>query len=271
MKIIYILFLIVHTSLCVDNFATKTNYNDSLKIDLAENFFPVFPATKNCSAVKHVSVLYRHGTRYPSAKDVKKGRLLLQGLKPLNQYGNNTLKILEGILDKFAEKEEKALADRGFLELEEIGRKLKIEHPGLFEEFKDEDFAYYVTEKSRTVGSFEGFVKGIRHNDTYNPSPIEDNHLLRFFDECNKYIVEVDDNETAIFEYHKFMSTNLQLINEEMLKAYKDLFEPYNFTASQFLKLFKNFLVSIYVFSVFQWILFAKKPLFKAYLIIYHC
>ena len=236
MKLILLLALLPMFDACIYNFASKTNYNDSLKLDKEKQFFPPLqPETCTCSS--YVVSLYRHGTRYPSDKHMRKVRSIFQRLKPINENGQKRLSNLNKTLEGLSEQKEKMLAARGFLELEEIGRKLKHEHQNLFAEYRDKYFQYYVTSKNRTVDSFKGFYKGIQGNNTI-PTPIEDNKLLRFHKYCQKYIKEVTENSTALEEYNKFMQQQQAYINDQLYNNYKTFFERINMSIGKLCHIF---------------------------------
>ncbi|KAK3091426.1 hypothetical protein FSP39_019793 [Pinctada imbricata] len=65
-----------------------------------------------------------------------------------------------------------------------------------------------VSSKQRTQASASSFVEGlatsvpVTEND--NVEPVIDDIALRFHDNCDKYKVSVDKNDSAMAEYHKF-------------------------------------------------------------------
>ena len=59
--------------------------------------------------------------------------------------------------------------------------------------------------KSRCIESSKAFTTGIF--GSYFPDIIEDNHLMRFYSDCQKFQSEVDDNEETFAEREKFLAS----------------------------------------------------------------
>lgn len=258
MKIVFLVILFSHVVTSIENFATKTNYKLSLKIDEIDGFFKKYPFDKVCKPVKHISSIYRHGSRYPSTKDVKNAKDILNALIPIGNDDTITKK-LRAVLDTFSKKKEKALSQTGFEELEELGKELKKDNPELFKEFKKGNFLFYVTEKTRTVDSFKGFLKGIRPNEDYKPTPKVDNALLRFFDLCKKYIDEVETNNSSLVEMNSFMDKKHRDIYDEMLLSYEENYNPYNFSNKEMKSVYTIVGTEYAVNGVSEWSMFLSQ------------
>ena len=59
--------------------------------------------------------------------------------------------------------------------------------------------------KPRCIKSSEAFMAGIFESDF--PEIVVDNHLLRFYDECQKFDTEVEENGETFVEQHEFLSS----------------------------------------------------------------
>lgn len=176
-----------------------------------------FEAPKNCEPL-HVSMVLRHGTRYPSRKDVGK---IDKMLKVVNEAFNSRTQKLIGDLrfpwkNPFSRTHDKLLAPVGEQEMYDIAKEMLKRFPSLLSRpYHPQDFDFISTGTSRAAQSAMAFAYGLfEGRGQLGPSlfqpvavqsrAVDNDPLLRFFDLCPKYLTEVAENETALLEYKNF-------------------------------------------------------------------
>lgn len=77
------------------------------------------------------------------------------------------------------------------------------------------------SEKQRSIDSGKSFLDGFLHEGEARPEIQIDNHLLRFYDDCPKWITEVDENEETFAEKREFEASEefLQMVDRVQSKA----------------------------------------------------
>ena len=76
-----------------------------------------------------------------------------------------------------------------------------------------EDLEIHVraSERQRAIDSGESFLDGFLHDGETRPDIQIDNHLLRFYDDCPKWITQVDENEDTFAEKREFEASDVYL------------------------------------------------------------
>lgn len=71
------------------------------------------------------------------------------------------------------------------------------------------------SEKQRSIDSGKSFLDGFLHDGEPRPEIQIDNHLLRFYDDCPKWITQVDENEETFAEKREFEASEefLQMVD----------------------------------------------------------
>lgn len=192
--------------------ASKTRYDHSGR----QKRNVSFQTPKNCEPV-HISMVLRHGTRYPSQNDVKK---IDKMLKAVNEALNSsTLQIGELRLpweNLFSHTNDKLLTSVGEEEMYNIAKELLRRFSSLLSRpYAPQSFDFISTGTTRAAqsamafsfGLFEG--QGNLGSTRFQPVAIlsrakDNDPLLRFFDICQKYLRRVVENETALHEYKSF-------------------------------------------------------------------
>ena len=150
-------------------------------------------------------VLSRHGIRYPGKNDLVNMAEILSsfwehGIDP-DVYDR-----LSASLEKFPLSNASALAPSGAVEQQNLGFSLRAPPGAAFRHHRDVRFVSSTT--PRAVDSrlnFEaGFSRAVGWNATAADNETRDD-LLRFFDVCPRYRVEVKNNKSAFVEYNKFL------------------------------------------------------------------
>ncbi|XP_022809597.1 multiple inositol polyphosphate phosphatase 1-like [Stylophora pistillata] len=192
----------------------KTWLKSGSKTRYQKKEFP-FEAPEGCDPL-HISMVIRHGTRYPSKKDVKKIERMLDVInKEIDPKWSNGDLYLPW-KNPFSLDHDKLLASAGEEELYYLAKEFLKRFPSLLSHpYHPQNFDFISTGTSRTVQSAMAFAFGLFEGrgrlgpSGFQPVAIasrETNNdpILRFFDICPKYNVEVADNDTALHEYKKF-------------------------------------------------------------------
>jgi len=212
MDVLYVFVVLallnVQKSLC-DNrfvkkelFSTKTPYfwsrdaNENIKIDdnmvISEN-------VQTCKAV-YVDGILRHGARYPS----------LQWIQWMNELHGKLkgkgVKFIDDWMNIFYESKQYAISSLGQWEQFYLGKRFGTRFHQLMH---DSNIEYFTTDRQRCIDSASEFFLGLRDVGATSASVMNfttDNVMLRFWEHCNKYVVSVQTNKTALSEYNTFMN-----------------------------------------------------------------
>ncbi|XP_050732117.1 multiple inositol polyphosphate phosphatase 1-like isoform X2 [Eriocheir sinensis] len=160
--------------------------------------------------------LIRHGTRYASAgviaafvselpvlqAEVVKAHRLGQGRLCAGDLSLLTRWSLEGLNTSWSSM----LAPEGELELHGLATRYQAALPSLLDQnFSNDSFKFRHTATQRTEASARAYAKGLFSDDSaYLPLPLDPDPLLKFYDVCDKYLVEVEDNPAATREGRLF-------------------------------------------------------------------
>lgn len=196
-------------------FASKTPYiHDEVQTNHESDL------SAECKMV-HVNFLGRHGTRYPSKKDIRKINIMAHLINYLyeSQGGFAFEKVQFPWVSPFQEHHDKSLTEKGEQELYDIGKRMRRRFPEFFNSNLTHDHLKFAsTQTSRTlrsamafsIGLLEGTGKlgtcGIRPVDIES-ADVHNDTILRFFDVCPKYLNTVSKNKTSLFEHHDFKHT----------------------------------------------------------------
>lgn len=192
-------------------YSTKTSYE--LSVNNGDAILFKRPGG-SCKPI-HINMVHRHGNRYPSTKDIKGMHLVA---KIINEAVNvsSELPLKRPWKCPFTEAHDKLLSTVGESELYGIGKSIVKNFPEIFEQkYSPLLYSFESTCKLRCTHSANALALGIFEDlgtiGKYKSQPIAilvepcDHDLnLRFFDLCKKYIVDVEDNKTALLEKDKF-------------------------------------------------------------------
>ncbi|CAG5114526.1 unnamed protein product [Candidula unifasciata] len=178
---------------------------------------------KTCRA-KYVSALNRHGARNPSLKEVT-------GISDLHRrlvaaMGPNTNRELRSWVNRFPNNNDQALTPLGETEQRGLGQRTGTKLRSLFagKDNTDSGLKFLVTSHNRTKDSAVAFYEGLSsivYGGEHNGSGVNaevNNQLLRFYDDCDRYVTSVKDNKTAPKEYDDFLSSNRVLRIKEKIE-----------------------------------------------------
>ncbi|XP_045898332.1 multiple inositol polyphosphate phosphatase 1-like isoform X1 [Micropterus dolomieu] len=194
-------------------FNTKGRYeevNPYLREDiLAVNRSILQPPSAQCQEI-HLTVIIRHGTRYPTTKNIK-GMQQLYNIVLHNASGEESW--LREIQTQwrmwYTEDMDGRLVQKGVNDLKHLAIRLSKLFPSLISEEKLRGgfFKFITSSKHRCVNSTLSFKAGLTElwaiTDMEFDYAVND-ALMRFFDQCTRFVQEVDNNPSALSEVDKF-------------------------------------------------------------------
>ncbi|KAK7051127.1 PHOsphatase [Halocaridina rubra] len=188
-------------------FATKTGYNLQRGTLDPESLAP-----EGCEPIQFWHLL-RHGTRYPSRKDIaafgKLPDLQRRILEADSELCDGDLEALRRwSLGGLNETWNYIQTPEGDLELLELAGRFKNAIPTLLgKPFSNDSFKFRHTKTQRTEASARAYAKGLFGEESdmvYMPRPLDPDPLIKFYDVCSKYQREVKDKPEALEEAKLF-------------------------------------------------------------------
>lgn len=201
-------------------FGTKTRYEDAnprlLRDVLSVNTSVLRPPpTERCSPV-HLTAVIRHGSRYPTAKNIRRIHRLSELVRTEAAGGSGGSEGSEGWLRDiqsrweawYTEDMDGQLVMKGRDDLIHLARRLALLFPSLLSEenVRKRRVSFVTSSKHRCVSSVEAFQDGLRgrHDGPAEYDHETDDQLMRFFERCRGYVEGVENNRTALMEVEKF-------------------------------------------------------------------
>ncbi|XP_062859900.1 multiple inositol polyphosphate phosphatase 1b [Trichomycterus rosablanca] len=197
-------------------FGTKCRYeevNPHLIDDiLFVNKSLIAPPQSDCHAVHVVSVI-RHGTRYPTAKNIRRIARLYDLI--MNE-ASSTEPWLHHIRTEwkmwYTEDMDGKLVEKGRYDLRHLAVRLSKSFPSLVsvENLRGGGMEFITSSKHRCVESIQAFQEGLYTH--WNVQDLGFNHyvndsLMRYFDKCQRFVADVENNKTALKEVKVFKSS----------------------------------------------------------------
>ncbi|XP_054860855.1 multiple inositol polyphosphate phosphatase 1-like isoform X1 [Amphiprion ocellaris] len=203
-------------------FGTKTRYEDVnprlLRDVLSVNMSVLRPPpTERCSPV-HLTAVIRHGSRYPTVKNIRRIHKLSELVRTEAARGSEGSEGSEGWLRDiqsrweawYTEDMDGQLVMKGREDLLHLAVRLSILFPSLLSEenVRKRRVSFVSSSKHRCVSSVEAFQDGLRRRGRHDAPPEYDHELddelMRFFERCRGYVEGVENNRTALMEVEKF-------------------------------------------------------------------
>uniref|UniRef100_A0A3Q3LR65 Multiple inositol polyphosphate phosphatase 1 n=1 Tax=Mastacembelus armatus TaxID=205130 RepID=A0A3Q3LR65_9TELE len=196
-------------------FGTKTRYeevNPHLLRDALSVRPSVLkpPSAERCSPV-HLTAVIRHGSRYPTVKNIRRIQKLSELVRKEASRGSE--RWLQDVQTQwetwYTEDMDGQLVAKGREDLRQLARRLAVLFPSLLSEenLRRGRISFLSSSKHRCVSSVEAFQEGLRqHWDAHDVeySHGVDDQLMRFFEHCRGYVEGVEKNRTALLEVEKF-------------------------------------------------------------------
>nr|XP_039320977.1 bifunctional 3'-phosphoadenosine 5'-phosphosulfate synthase 2 isoform X3 [Saimiri boliviensis boliviensis] len=206
-------------------FGTKTRYEDVSPGLLAGPEAPwrdpeLLEGT--CTPVQLVALI-RHGTRYPTAKQIRKLRQLHRLLQARGSRGGGagstgSRDLGAALADWplwYADWMDGQLVEKGRQDMRQLALRLASLFPALFSLENYGRLRLITSSKHRCVDSGAAFLQGLWQH--YHPGlpppdvadmecgpPRVNDKLMRFFDHCEKFLTEVERNATALYHVEAF-------------------------------------------------------------------
>ena len=237
-------------------FSSKTRYNNKRNI--------TFEVPKRCEPL-HISMVLRHGTRYPSLNDVKKIDKMLKVVEETLNPSDGTMHIDDlrfPLKNPFSHTNDKLLTTVGQEEMYNIAKELLRRFPNLLAyPYEPQKFDFISTGTTRAAQSAMAFAFGLfegrGHLGTNKFQPVailskamDKDPLLRFFDICPKYITRVKENKSALHEFKAFKH------GEEMRNVLEKVTRKLNFKPSV---LSEDHIVGMYTACMFEVAVYDKE------------
>ncbi|XP_047465258.1 multiple inositol polyphosphate phosphatase 1-like isoform X1 [Mugil cephalus] len=193
-------------------FGTKTRYeevNPHLLRDPVSVNASVLkpPPTERCSPV-HLTAVIRHGSRYPTVKNIRRIQRLSELVRGEASRGGGAeegwLRDLRSRWESwYTEDMDGQLVMKGREDLRLLAQRLASLFPSLLSEenLRSGRISFRTSSKHRCVSSIESFQEGLQQHEY---SHQVDDQLMRFFEHCCGYVEGVEKNRTAMLEVDKF-------------------------------------------------------------------
>ncbi|XP_037637253.1 multiple inositol polyphosphate phosphatase 1-like [Sebastes umbrosus] len=194
-------------------FNTKGRYEEVnpylIEDILAVNRSILQPPSAQCQEI-HLTAIIRHGTRYPTSKIVKE----------MQQLSNIVLHNASGVESwlpeiqtqwtiQYTEDMDGRLVQKGVNDHKHLAVRLSKLFPSLISEEKLRGgfIKFMTSSKHRCINSTLSFKAGL--TELWAITDKEFDHevndaLMRFFDQCTRFVQEVDNNPSALSEVDKF-------------------------------------------------------------------
>lgn len=186
-------------------YGTKTSYGQLFantdRQTLMDFSFRFAPPT--CQAI-HISGLFRHGTRFPSAKDIRNGYDLADRIK--NKV-NDKYQELNDWTPIVPPSRAKEITYLGRAELRGLGERFGHRYKDLLASADISELYFQVSHKKRTYNSADNFREGLEVSLQRNiPEQfVLRNDLLRFYDNCTEFVKSVEENKDAMKDLYAFI------------------------------------------------------------------
>ncbi|XP_008151178.2 multiple inositol polyphosphate phosphatase 1 [Eptesicus fuscus] len=207
-------------------FGTKTRYEDANPGLLRDPESPRRDPElleETCTPVQLVGLI-RHGTRYPTAKQIRKLRQLhglLEARGPggdpaaADAAGRDLGAALAAWPLWYADWMDGQLVEKGRQDMRQLALRLASLFPALFSRENYGRLQLITSSKHRCVESGAAFLKGLwqHYHPGLTPPDVADmecgpprinDKLMRFFDHCEKFLTEVERNDTALYHVEAF-------------------------------------------------------------------
>ncbi|GAB1302326.1 Multiple inositol polyphosphate phosphatase 1 [Apodemus speciosus] len=200
-------------------FGTKTRYED---VNPWQQVDPVAPRRDpellagTCTPVQLVALI-RHGTRYPTTKQIRKLRQL-QGLLQTRGSGDGGSRVAAALSEWplwYDDWMDGQLVEKGRQDMRQLALRLAALFPDLFSRENYSRLRLVTSSKHRCVDSSAAFLQGLwqHHHPGLPPPDVSDmecdpprinDKLMRFFDHCEKFLTDVERNATALYHVEAF-------------------------------------------------------------------
>ncbi|MED6258452.1 hypothetical protein ATANTOWER_007644 [Ataeniobius toweri] len=201
-------------------FGTKTRYEEVkpnvLRDPLTVNTSVLRPPPGEFCSPVHLTAVIRHGSRYPTVKNIRRIQRLSELLqKDASRTSEGSTERLQELRSRwepwYTEDMDGQLVRKGRDDLRFLAQRLATLFPSLLSEenLRKRRIRFVTSSKHRCVSSVEAFQEGLQqhwgcHDNAPGYSHSVDDELMRFFELCRGYVEGVENNRTALLEVEKF-------------------------------------------------------------------
>lgn len=175
-----------------------------------------------------VYVVLRHGSRYPSTKQIEKSTKFLELVKQANINSH----VLNDIRQTFYPEQHYQLSDLGALEMRTIAKRFQLRYPHLLNNLSKIDVVSSSKERS-FHSAFHFLASWFDESNVTTEKILIDDQMMRLFDECPNYLDAVKRNQTTYEQFGLFINSSFFqniLANFKQRHQIENLeFEPSNF------------------------------------------
>ncbi|XP_072246981.1 multiple inositol polyphosphate phosphatase 1-like [Leuresthes tenuis] len=194
-------------------FCTKGRYEEVnpylIQDILAVNRSILKPPSARCQQI-HLTAIIRHGTRYPTNKNVKKMQKLYELVRNSATAKQSWLREIKTQWKMwYTEEMDGRLVQKGVNDLKHLAIRLSKLFPSMISEEKLRGglIKFITSSKHRCINSTLSFKAGL--TELWNIKDMEFDHdvndaLMRFFEQCTRYVQDVEKNPSALTEVDKF-------------------------------------------------------------------
>ncbi|KAI2654318.1 Multiple inositol polyphosphate phosphatase 1 [Labeo rohita] len=194
-------------------FGTKGRYEEAntYLIDdiLAINNSLVTLPSSNCREI-HLTAIIRHGTRFPTTKNFQKMREFYNFV--VRDVTSNSLSEIKSQWAMwYGEDMDGRLVDKGRADHRHLAQRLIKWFPSLLtqDNVRHGRVKLITSSKHRCVNSTiafrEGLINGLSMEDSLDEfKPVVNDALMRYFDQCERFVKEVENNKSALEEVKHF-------------------------------------------------------------------
>ncbi|TDH68722.1 hypothetical protein CCR75_009773 [Bremia lactucae] len=184
----------------LQHMSTKTRYAPPVMSELDT-------MNSTCNPVQ-LNFVIRHGTRNPTMKDIS--RINNTHSRLLAARNEKSPTWIESWNNPYPAETEAWLADSGIRELIEMGHRLRARLSPVPLNYASSNFVFDHTYKIRTKQSAEAFAFGFFDGLQpvyYQSSPIGQDEILRFYDNCPLFKTQIDSNKSSTIEHSKYRNS----------------------------------------------------------------
>ncbi|KAF7644832.1 hypothetical protein LDENG_00214970 [Lucifuga dentata] len=194
-------------------FSTKGRYEEVnpylIEDILAVNRSILQPPSAQCREI-HLTAIIRHGTRYPTTKNIKKMQQLYNLVRDKASGKESWLREIQSQWRMwYTEDMDGRLVQKGVSDHKHLAVRMSKLFPSLISEEKLRGglISFITSSKHRCVNSTLAFKAGL--TELWGIQDVEFDHavndaLMRFFDQCTRFLEDVDNNPSAMEELDKF-------------------------------------------------------------------
>ncbi|XP_069756753.1 multiple inositol polyphosphate phosphatase 1b isoform X1 [Narcine bancroftii] len=158
----------------------------------------------------HLSGLIRHGTRYPTRRNVPRMLEVHRLVKEQADAGRRLVQALAAWRMWYHERMDGRLHRLGASEMAGLAERLAAASPRLLtpQSYREQRVKFLTSSKHRCVNSTSSFIRGLQSHLGLGDQGARqwevNDELLRFFDSCQKYVRSVGNNDTALHQMELF-------------------------------------------------------------------